>query len=102
MSQVAEEIEQFERRPLPKEPYLIDTPTPETPSNWWQRNITVSTVLSALFMLCYGYLFYDSIRPYWFHRGWTTDDALQQVFPFHEVVQPGVFTGDLITEVMSG
>ena len=46
-------------------------------------------------MVWYAILFYNTIRPYWFHPSWTTDDALQQVYPFHEVLKPGLFQGDL-------
>lgn len=67
-----------------------------------QSNITILAIASALFTAFYAWLFVDSVSLWWFHPGWTTDDAIQQVYPFHEVKYPGVFNGDLITEVMKG
>lgn len=59
-------------------------------------------IISTLCFIGYAYLFCKSIAPYWFNPGWTTDDALQQVYPFHEVQHPGRFSGDIITQVMTG
>lgn len=59
-------------------------------------------LLCALFFAAYAYLFWGSVASFWFHPHWTTDDALQQLFPFHAVHHPEVFSGDLITEVMRG
>lgn len=72
------------------------------------RGATVSTtkirhplVLFALAGLgTYLVLFYLSISPWWFNPEWTTDDALQQSYPFHRVLNPGVFEGDVITNMM--
>lgn len=55
-----------------------------------------------LLLIFYAYCFVDSVSPYWFNPQWTTDDALQQVFPFHKVNYPDLFAGDLITDVMEG
>lgn len=61
----------------------------------------VASALFLVLLVTYLYFFIESL-PYWFHPGWTTDDALQQWFPFHEVLHPGVFEGDLIYETMKG
>ncbi|MCB0333801.1 MAG: hypothetical protein KDD55_09905, partial [Bdellovibrionales bacterium] len=58
-------------------------------------------LICALLLGVYTYYFVQSL-PHWFHPGWTTDDALQQLFAFHEVQHPGLFQGDLIAEVMKG
>ena len=57
--------------------------------------------ISLLFLIYYVYHFINSL-PLWFHPGWTTDDALQQWFPFHEILDPGVFNKELMYEVMKG
>ena len=50
----------------------------------------------------YLFLFFRDITPFWFNPEWTTDDALQQTYPFHQILIPDLFKGDLITEVMLG
>jgi len=68
----------------------------------WYRRVTASEVVMCLLMAAYGAAFYSGISQYWFHPGWTTDDALQQVYPFHEVLHPQIFKDDITTEVMKG
>lgn len=60
------------------------------------------TVVSAALCLVYIYLFWASVSQWWFNPRWSTDDALQQVFPFHSVHHPEIFKGDFIAEVMRG
>jgi hypothetical protein len=67
----------------------------------WKSELTAVNGICLTLLGIYLYYFLKSL-PRWFHPAWTTDDALQQVFPFHEVLSPGVFTNDLITEVMVG
>jgi hypothetical protein len=62
----------------------------------------VFNALSLLVLLGFTWLLWRNLSPYWFHPDWTTDDALQQVYPFHRVFRPELFSGDLITEVMEG
>lgn len=50
-------------------------------------------------LIGYAIAFCRSI-PWWFDPNWTTDDALQQAFPFWKVVHPELFRGDLITRMM--
>ncbi len=69
---------------------------------WWRRELTLVNALAAVVCFGYAYLFFNSISNFWFHKDWTTDDALQQVYPFHEVQYPGLFAGDIVTEVMKG
>ena len=59
-------------------------------------------VVSMLGCLLYAYFLFMAIRPYWFNPQWTTDDATQQIFPFHAAVHPGIFQGDFIYEAMRG
>ncbi len=66
------------------------------------RHITVLGVISAVLVAAYTYLFWNSLSSYWFDPRITTDDALQQIYPFHVVYNPGLFDGDLITKVMVG
>ncbi|RIL11518.1 MAG: hypothetical protein DCC75_02160, partial [Proteobacteria bacterium] len=58
--------------------------------------------LFALGALTYLFLLWEDLGRFWFHPHWTTDDALQQVFPFYEVIYPGRFKGDPIYELMLG
>lgn len=58
------------------------------------------TAVSAVLCAIYAYYFYLSIAPYWFHPDWVTDDSLQQIYPFHKVLHPGLFKGDIITLMM--
>jgi hypothetical protein len=57
-------------------------------------------ILVALF----GYLLglQKNLGQFLFSSEWTTDDALQQTFPLLDVLHPGRFSGDLITETMKG
>jgi hypothetical protein len=53
-------------------------------------------------MVVYGYFFWDRIAEYWFNPAWTSDDALQQLYPFHKVFHPELFKDDLITAMIEG
>lgn len=66
------------------------------------RTLTLLEYLSLALCLAYLALFWQSLSKWWFNPHWTTDDALQQVFPFHAVLHPKIFEGDLIYKVMSG
>ena len=64
-----------------------------------------NTLIRLIFGLSFvGYLalFCRSLRYYWFNPLYTTDDAQQQLFPFFEAIYPGLFSGDLVAESMSG
>jgi hypothetical protein len=61
----------------------------------------LNLVCGVLCLVYFAY-FIGSIGHYWFSPEWTTDDALQQTYPFHEVYEPGRFEGDLITTMMKG
>lgn len=63
-------------------------------------NILDSVVF--LLLVTYTALFVDSISAFWFNPTITTDDSLQQLFPFHSVHSPEIFEGDLIYNVMKG
>ncbi len=52
--------------------------------------------------LAYSAFFWLSLRGRWFSSAWTSDDALQQTFPFHSVYHPEIFQNDLITTAMEG
>jgi len=71
-------------------------------TEFFKKNITTVNVLFAALALGYIYLFVQDISPFWFDRDWTTDDAMQQVFPFHAVHYPHIFEGDLIYTAMKG
>lgn len=68
----------------------------------WLKRVNPVTAISAALCLVYIYLFWGSVSAWWFNPHWSTDDALQQVFPFHAVNHPEIFKGDLITDVMLG
>ena len=60
-------------------------------------------LLPILFGACaiaYIYAFAAGLSPYWFNPNWTTDDALQQLFPFHKALHPGLFSADVVTLMM--
>jgi hypothetical protein len=78
------------------------SPSASSTPSFWRREVTVLSVLTLAFTFWYSTIFYNSISAYWFHPAWTTDDALQQVYPFYEALIPGLFDGDLITDVMRG
>jgi hypothetical protein len=52
--------------------------------------------------LLYGVFFVNSVSPYWFNPLYTTDDALQQLFPLYDVIDPEIFRGDIINLSMKG
>ncbi|MBN8550008.1 MAG: hypothetical protein J0M12_11890 [Deltaproteobacteria bacterium] len=66
------------------------------------KKLDAITILSAVLCVTYVYLFWNSVSAWWFNPHWSTDDALQQVFPFHSVHHPEIFKGDYVTEVMLG
>lgn len=100
MSQLAQKTEPLHKPTA--EVQLVPTPTEHRADSWWQRELTLVNLLAAALCFGYAYLFLRSISSFWFHKDWTTDDALQQVYPFHEVAHPGLFAGDIVTEVMKG
>lgn len=61
-----------------------------------------ATLVVGILAAIYAILFWRSLNGRWFHPGWTTDDAVQQIYPFYQILYPEVFKGDLITEVMTG
>jgi hypothetical protein len=96
-----QEIEEFERR--------VDLSLKTAQEHSFFRDLSSSvssmslwTVLSCVLMLVYSFLFWERISDYWFNPAWTTDDALQQTYPFHQVFHPELFRGDLITEMVGG
>lgn len=64
--------------------------------------LSVLNLSCLAFLVFYAYSFWKNVSRYWFHPGWTTDDGLQQLYPFHAVYHPEIFKGDLITSVMEG
>ncbi len=97
-----QEVGYFERRtgedhnPLTSE---IESPTSAAGAfialNFWN-------VVAAILFAIYAYFFWDRVSDYWFNPAWTTDDGLQQLYPFHTVFHPELFKGDLITEMVEG
>lgn len=71
--------------------------------NFRQPRVTLFGTLFLSGMLAFAYLYYDAIRIYWFSSRWTTDDALQQAFPMHNVLTPGVFAeDDIVSNLILG
>lgn len=66
------------------------------------RSSSAVTVFMALLFVVYAALFAYDIRDRWFSPVWTTDDALQQLYPFHKIQHPSLFQDDVITTVMEG
>lgn len=66
------------------------------------KQFTFIGVTTFILFAGYAYLFWKSLSPYWFNPSLTTDDALQQIYQFHQALDPELFKNDLITEVMSG
>ena len=65
-----------------------------------RRNVPVAHLIVFGLTCIYAALFLQSLQGRWFDARWTTDDALQQSFLFHEAYSPGVFGADLISEMM--
>lgn len=64
-------------------------------------SLILSTVF-CIFACCYAFLFWQVFSDTWFHPQITSDDARQQVFLFHRVLEPELFEQDLIYEGMRG
>lgn len=58
--------------------------------------------LAALIFVFYAYCFWERVSEFWFNPAWTTDDGLQQLYPFHKVFHPTLFQNDIITEMVEG
>ncbi len=58
----------------------------------------VAELMGVLCMLLYCSMFYSVIGGRWFNSNWTTDDAAQQQYLFHEVQVPGLFKNDPISD----
>ncbi len=63
-------------------------------------NFSTASFVAALLCAVYIFFFWKSIDRFWFNPAWTTDDSLQQVFPFHKVYHPEIFKNDLVTQMM--
>lgn len=63
--------------------------------------ISVNLIFSAAAGY-YLYLFWASFDGRWFNPHWTTDDAVQQIYPFWKVLDASLYPNDLITRVMEG
>ncbi len=61
----------------------------------------VPFLLALAVFITYGALFYGSIASFWFSPGWTSDDAMQQVYQFNEALYPGLFDHDFVSNLMS-
>lgn len=57
--------------------------------------------LALLLFIGYVVAFWHSLQPWWFHPAWTTDDALQQTYPFYRALDPELYQNDLITKMMT-
>lgn len=64
--------------------------------------VVIPTLLAVAVALVYAGAVVLNLAPYWFNPAWTTDDALQQHFPFHKVLDSSLFSGDIITRAMEG
>lgn len=54
--------------------------------------------VGVVLMVAYSGLFWSGLSNRWFNSNWTTDDAAQQQFLFHEVESPGLFKDDPISD----
>ncbi len=66
-----------------------------------KNNNIIANIIGFSALLIYSLLFLLDISPYWFSPDWITDDAMQQVYQFHDVYNPGIFQGDIITQSMN-
>ncbi|MDZ4786360.1 MAG: SseB family protein [bacterium] len=78
------------------------TPLAKSKKNQFKNLFCITNLLACIIFFGYLYFFIQDLSPYWFSTKWTTDDAMQQVYPFHEVAYPGLFKDDLPTDVMKG
>jgi hypothetical protein len=66
------------------------------------RSFSGADVLMLTCLLVYAFFFFKGIAPFWFNPEWSTDDALQQSYPFHKIFNPDIFKNDIITQMMEG
>lgn len=59
-------------------------------------------LLAGLLLLIYCVMLVRNLSFGWFNPDVYTDDSYQQIFPFYEVLTPGIFKGDLPYEAMKG
>jgi hypothetical protein len=62
----------------------------------------VLTAATAVLFVGFSFLFVRAVGDRWFNGNWTTDDALQQTYPFSKVLDPLLFKNDLVTTLMEG
>lgn len=62
----------------------------------------LSAFIAGTLLIAFSTLVVNGINEFWFNPRWTTDDAVQQIFPFHAVLHPHIFEGDLIYTAMKG
>lgn len=72
------------------------------PSTIASHRLAAHELFLIFLLITYAALFLKSIAPFWFNPRWTTDDGVQQLFPFFAVLDPAPWQGDLIYEVMRG
>lgn len=88
-----------------EEPSTLKFPEPANEDAEYRDYRKFYRGVNFLFGLClvaYAIAFWVRVQDYWFNPGWTTDDSLQQLFPFHKVYHPELFKGDLITKMVEG
>ena len=82
---------------------LADTSAKSQATTGLRSLIDSNLLLPIFFGVCalgYVYAFASGLSPYWFNPNWTTDDALQQLYPFHKALHPGLFNSDIVTLMM--
>lgn len=70
----------------------------KTVRGWFSSGRGLADILGILLAFGYCAAFYSGIESRWFNSNWTTDDAAQQQYLFHEVHNPGLFKNDPISD----
>ncbi|MGI6524561.1 MAG: hypothetical protein ACOX2O_04605 [Bdellovibrionota bacterium] len=64
------------------------------------KQIPFFKIFLLISVCSYGFLAWKTVAPFWFNLSYSTNDAYQQVYPFHKVLNPLLFKDDVITEYM--
>ncbi len=72
--------------------------SPEITARDWKAGIP-AIMMASLFVV-YAFFFWRGVSGHWFNPDWVTDDSFQQIYPFHKVLHPGLFAGDLVTKMV--
>lgn len=71
-------------------------------SNFANSNFPIFLVIFGAIFFIYLFFFLKNMSPYLLNNNYFTDDSFQQTYPLYEAIDPSIFRGDRLTEVMKG